>query len=85
VGVREVRSYVGGEWRAGVDVGVDRNPASPDDLLAVIHLADARTAADAVAAARAAFPAWRSLPAPSRGEILSKAADLLEARARAIT
>jgi alpha-ketoglutaric semialdehyde dehydrogenase len=84
VGVHEVRSYVGGEWRAGVDVGEDRNPASPDELLAVIHLADARTAADAVAAARAAFPAWRSLPAPSRGEILRKAADLLEARVESI-
>src|SRR5207245_6520119 len=58
--------------------------ASPDELLTVIHLDDARTAPAAVAAARAAFPAWRSLPVPSRGEILRKAADLLESRVESI-
>ena len=82
MGVHEVRSYARMASRG--DVGEDRNPASPDELLAVIHLADARTAADAVAGARAAFPAWRSLPAPSRGEILRKAADLWEARVESI-
>ncbi|MGB9633542.1 MAG: aldehyde dehydrogenase family protein, partial [Chloroflexaceae bacterium] len=35
---------------------------------------------DAVAAAKAAYPAWRRVPAPRRGEILLRAAELLQAR-----
>jgi aldehyde dehydrogenase (NAD+) len=42
---------------------------------------DASVAADAVAAAHAAVAGWRATPAPGRGDILRKAADLLEARA----
>ncbi|MGH2370662.1 MAG: aldehyde dehydrogenase family protein, partial [Chloroflexota bacterium] len=38
----------------------------------------------AIDAARAAFVAWRATPAPARGEILRKAADLLEQRAEAV-
>ena len=46
--------------------------------------ADASMAEEAVEAARRAFPGWSELPAPARGEILRKAAGVLETRLSAI-
>jgi aldehyde dehydrogenase (NAD+) len=57
-----------------------RNPADDRDLVGVFQDSDARDIADAVAAAKAAYKQWRNVPAPRRGEILLKAADLLLAR-----
>ncbi|MBI5516809.1 MAG: aldehyde dehydrogenase family protein [Deltaproteobacteria bacterium] len=45
---------------------------------------DARDVDEAVAAARGAFPAWASTPAPARGEVLFRAAELLKQRKDAI-
>jgi len=77
-------SYIGGEWRDGASQVADINPAQPAEVVAEVHMADAGTASDAVAAASQAFSAWRALPAPARGEILRKAGDLLEERAASI-
>jgi aldehyde dehydrogenase (NAD+) len=79
--VTVLRSFVGGAWRDGGRPSRDLNPAQPSDPVADVEHADAGLAAQAVDAAAAAFPAWRAMPAPARGEILRKAADLLEARA----
>jgi aldehyde dehydrogenase (NAD+) len=57
-----------------------RNPADRRDLVGVFQDSDANDIADAVAAAKAAYQTWRKVPAPRRGEILLKAADLLRAR-----
>jgi acyl-CoA reductase-like NAD-dependent aldehyde dehydrogenase len=73
-------SYVDGAWREGSERLEDRNPAHPDEVVAEVRGADAALATEAVDAAAAAFPGWRAAPAPRRGEILRKAADLLEAR-----
>ena len=77
----ELRSYVGGKWQDGGRPSQDRNPAQPSEVVGDVRLADAHLASEAVDAAAAAFPAWRSLPPPARGDILRKAADLLEQRA----
>jgi len=77
-------SYIAGDWRPGGNVGMDLNPARPRELVAEVQQADPKTASDAVEAARDAFPAWRALPAPARGDILRKAADQLEQRADSI-
>ncbi|CAA9587466.1 MAG: Aldehyde dehydrogenase, partial [uncultured Thermomicrobiales bacterium] len=58
--------------------------ADPAEVVARVSLGDAAQAAGAVEAARAAFPAWRGLPAPARGDILRKAADILEGRAEIV-
>jgi aldehyde dehydrogenase (NAD+) len=76
-----LRSFVGGSWREGGRPSRDLNPARPSEAVAEVLQTDASVAADAVAAASAAFPGWRATPAPARGDILRKAADLLEARA----
>jgi len=75
-----LRSLAGGEWLDG-RAAPDLNPARPAEAVAEVRLADAAGAERAVQAARAAFPAWRATPAPARGEVLRRAADLLEARA----
>jgi alpha-ketoglutaric semialdehyde dehydrogenase len=74
-----LRSLAGGEWLDGRP-SEDVNPARPREVVAEVRLADAAGAGQAVEAARAAFPAWRATPAPARGEVLRRAADLLEMR-----
>jgi len=59
----------------------DTNPARPSERIAQVALGDAKLAAEAVVAAREAFAGWRATPAPLRGDILRKAADLLDQRA----
>ncbi len=76
------KDLIGGRWvessdRAGFET---RNPADPDEVLAVFPAATAEDAAQAAAAAAEAFPAWRATPAPARGAILFRAAELLTDR-----
>ena len=80
----ELRSFIGGDWRDGVRVVEDISPADPAEVVARVSLGDAAQAVGAVEAARDAFPAWRGLPAPARGDILRKAADILEGRAELV-
>ncbi|KAJ5179516.1 hypothetical protein N7492_002726 [Penicillium capsulatum] len=48
------------------------------EVIATVHEADEKDVNDAVAAAKAAFPAWRDLGVDQRGEYLRKVADLFE-------
>src|SRR2546427_10774858 len=77
----EVRNFIRGEWiskREGREIEV-RNPADQDELLGKGILPSAREAEAATAAASEALPAWARMPAPKRGEIVERAADLLRA------
>jgi len=58
----------------------NRNPADTDDLIGVFPSSDAADVADAVAAAKAAYPKWKATPAPARGEIMRRATEKLIAR-----
>ncbi|HET7730588.1 MAG TPA: trifunctional transcriptional regulator/proline dehydrogenase/L-glutamate gamma-semialdehyde dehydrogenase [Usitatibacter sp.] len=62
--------------RAGVEV---RNPADPGDVVGHVVEATGDEADAALAAADAAFAAWRSVPPAERGAALARAADRLEA------
>ncbi|MGD1012287.1 MAG: aldehyde dehydrogenase family protein [Acidimicrobiales bacterium] len=77
-------SLVGGEWLHGEANGLDRNPSRPEEVVAEVSFADAEVMSRAVGSAREAFPGWRDTASPARGEILRRAADLLEARAEEI-
>jgi acyl-CoA reductase-like NAD-dependent aldehyde dehydrogenase len=70
-------NYINGEWVDSGKTFENRNPATGE--LVGLHgkgsAADIERAADAAAAA---LPAWSSMPAPARGAILFKAADLLD-------
>jgi aldehyde dehydrogenase (NAD+) len=56
----------------------DRNPADETDLLGEVARSDAPDVADAIEAAKAAYPAWSALPMPKRGDYLRRIAGLLE-------
>ena len=57
-----------------------RNPADQRELVATYPASNDTDADTALAAAAAAYPAWRATPAPRRAEILYRAAELLVAR-----
>ncbi|MEM9005214.1 MAG: L-glutamate gamma-semialdehyde dehydrogenase [Cyanobacteria bacterium P01_F01_bin.86] len=56
------------------------NPAQPDEVIGTVGLISEAQADQAIAAAKAAFPAWRKTPVAERAAILRRAADLLEQR-----
>src|SRR5262249_27721694 len=70
-------NYINGQWVESGKTFENRNPATGD--LVGLHSKgsadDVNAAADSAAAA---FAAWSSMPAPARGAILFKAADLLD-------
>src|SRR3712207_962231 len=75
-------NYIDGEWTMarGGRLLPNRNPAHVDTILGEFPDSTAADVADAVAAANQAFPVWRALSMPQRGEILFRAADLLNRR-----
>ena len=79
---RVFKNFIGGEFVAssGGKTFERRNPADRRDLVGVFQDSDAEDVNAAVAAAQAAYPAWRAVPAPRRGEILLRAAELLQER-----
>lgn len=83
--VPTLSSLVDGVWRPGSGKVQTRNPANPGEVLFSVSLADATLAASAVEAARRALPGWATMSAPARGEVLSRAAGLLDERAAAIS
>jgi RHH-type proline utilization regulon transcriptional repressor/proline dehydrogenase/delta 1-pyrroline-5-carboxylate dehydrogenase len=71
---------IGGRKLADREYVPSVNPARPTEIVGYWARATAADAEAAVAAARAAFPAWRATAAEARAAILERAADLLEAR-----
>ncbi len=79
-----VRHLVAGHWRTGSGGRlVDTSPTRPGEIVAEGQLAGEEELDAAVAAARAAFPRWAATPHPVRGQVLARAADVLERRAEA--
>src|SRR5450759_3911833 len=76
------KNLLGGEWVGASDHASfeTRNPARSDEVLGTFPSATAADSAQAVAAAAEAFPGWRATPAPARGAILFRAAELLDER-----
>jgi len=56
------------------------NPSNPDEVVGHVGLLSVSQADEAIAAAKAAFPAWKNTPAKERAAILRRAADLMEER-----
>jgi alpha-ketoglutaric semialdehyde dehydrogenase len=74
------RNYINGEWTESKSTKVveRRNPANTDDVVARAPLSTRQEAKEAIVAAKGAFRAWRETPAPVRGDILFRAARLME-------
>jgi alpha-ketoglutaric semialdehyde dehydrogenase len=76
------KNYINGEWVEGSGSAAieDRNPANRDELIGIFPSSTEADVNQAVDAAREAYKKWRLVPAPKRGEILYRAAELLVAR-----
>jgi len=74
------KNFINGEWVESKSTKIfeRRNPANHDDVLARIPLSTREEMKQAIAAAKAAFPAWRDTPPPSRGKILFKVVRIME-------
>jgi len=79
---REYKNFINGEWVAPSNgqFHENRNPANTDEVIGVFPLSSQADIDAAVAAAREAYKQWRLVPAPKRGEILFRAAELLVKR-----
>jgi aldehyde dehydrogenase (NAD+) len=71
-------NYINGEWVKRAQTFDDRNPANTDEVVGTFVKGTAQDVEDAAGAAAAALPGWASMSAPARGNILFKAADLLD-------
>lgn len=71
-------NYINGEWAPVSKTFENRNPANKDEIVGLFAKGTAADVDAAAAAAEAALPGWASMPAPARGNILYKAADILE-------
>lgn len=85
------KNYIDGRWvaaRSG-QTFENRNPANRNDLIGLFPASSAEDIDAAVSAAKRAFPKWRLVPAPKRGELLYRVGELLRRRkdeiARAMT
>src|SRR5580700_8968991 len=73
------KNYINGEWvetRGGKAIE-NRNPANTNDLVGMFPASTEEDVAAAIDAASGAFEKWRLTPAPKRGEILYRAAEIL--------
>src|ERR1700737_266065 len=77
-----VLNYIAGAWVASTsgETTEDRNPARSDEVLGKATASTADDVRQAIEAADDAFREWRATPAPLRGDVVRKAADLMERR-----
>jgi alpha-ketoglutaric semialdehyde dehydrogenase len=85
-GTRTFRNFIGGEWvdAASGETFESRNPAT-GETLGLFPKSAAEDVGRAVEAARTAYEDWRLVPAPKRGEILIRFAQVLEREKEALT
>jgi aldehyde dehydrogenase (NAD+) len=77
-----VLNYIGGAWVASSsgETTADRNPARNDEVLGEATSSSAEDVRRAIDAAAGAYREWRATPGPQRGDIVRKAADIMERR-----
>ncbi len=75
----DLRHWIGGERVSSARTFADISPVDETEI-AQVHAAGEAEVDRAVAAARAAFPAWAALPVAERSAILRRVADGVEAR-----
>ena len=75
----DVPVIVSGQQRDAEHTESRTCPSDPQQIVAQVHYASAKDAADAVAAANAAWPAWRDLRVEDRASLLEALADRLDA------
>jgi len=74
------KNLINGEWTEGARVSRNINPSDTRDLIGEFAQADAAQASEAIAAARAAFPAWSQSTPQQRFDVLDAAGTEILAR-----
>jgi aldehyde dehydrogenase (NAD+) len=74
------KNYIGGEWVEGASANPNLNPSNTKDVVGEYARGSKAQAEQAIAAAKAAFPAWSRSTPQERYEILKKASDEILAR-----
>ena len=75
-----LKNFIGGEWVDGTGVTKNINPSNTNDLVGEYARADKAQTEKAIAAAKAAFPAWSRSTPQERYEVLNKIATEILAR-----
>src|SRR3954452_15624353 len=80
------KNFIGGEWvtAASGETFESRNPAT-GEIIGAFPKSGAEDVGRAVAAAHEAFMDWRLVPAPKRGELLVRFAQILEREKESLT
>ncbi|CAN0570280.1 unnamed protein product, partial [Laminaria digitata] len=75
-------NFIAGNWvpSSGGETFESRNPARPDEIIGAFQRSNATDVDNAMAAASKAKAGWAATPAPERGLILGRIAELLEER-----
>jgi len=76
---RRYRNYIDGKWvdAASGETFKSINPAKTSEVIGILPKSGKEDTDKAVEAARSALNKWNLTPAPKRGEIIFKAAELL--------
>ncbi|HEU5284392.1 MAG TPA: aldehyde dehydrogenase family protein [Burkholderiales bacterium] len=73
-------NYIAGEWVAGASVSRDVNPSDVSDIVGEYAHADQKQTEQAIAAARAAAPAWAAFNVQQRADALDRIGSEILAR-----
>lgn len=77
---KSYRPYINGQWIETLDSIESVNPSKPEEIIGQIRLAGMGEAEQAIAAAKAAFPAWKNTSVTERANLLRRVADLMTQR-----
>ncbi|RKZ00863.1 MAG: aldehyde dehydrogenase, partial [Candidatus Hydrothermota bacterium] len=80
--VKEYLNYIDGKWvrsKSGRTFE-NRNPAKWDEVVGIFQKSSKEDVEAAIEAAKKAFPKWKRIPAPKRGEILRRATEIIMER-----
>ncbi|MFB3884436.1 MAG: aldehyde dehydrogenase family protein [Thermodesulfobacteriota bacterium] len=77
--MERIKNFINGEWTdsKSKETFQSINPANKDEVIGLISKSVREDVDEAVKAAREAYEGWRLFPAPRRGEILFRAAEML--------
>src|SRR3954471_10502158 len=78
---KQLSHYIDGQWVPGASASESLNPSDTQDVVAKVPGGDKSTVNAAVAAAKAAFPAWANASLEVRSDLLEKVGSLIMARA----
>ena len=78
--LKQFPNYLNGEWVMASSWSTNRNPSDLSDVIGEYAMADAEHAKNAIAAAKAAFPAWSTGGIQDRANLLDKVGSEILAR-----